>query len=103
MWTGSHVQRISENPETVAQVLTSKPDLYSGYIEFGNILRRLHYLTKAKRWLTEEEVKEIEQSDLKFVATVATGGRVKFLSAVLIFPENNAVSYIFCKFTHTLM
>ena len=29
--------------------------------EFGHILRRLHYLTKAKRWLTEEEVKEIEE------------------------------------------
>ena len=28
-------------------------------------------------------------------------GRVKFLSAVYFFPENNAVSYIFCKFTHT--
>ena len=32
--------------------------------------------------------------DLKFVATVATGGRVKFVPGVKIFPENNAISRI---------
>ena len=31
--------------------------------------------------------------ELKFVTTVATGGRVKFLPAVKKFPENNAFSY----------
>ena len=31
---------------------------------------------------------------LRFVATVATGGRVKFVPGVKIFPENNAISRI---------
>ena len=34
--------------------------------------------------------------ELRFVATVTTGGRVKFVPAVQIFPENNAISRIIC-------
>ena len=33
-------------------------------------------------------------SELRFVATVTTGGHVKFVPAVWIFPENNAISRI---------
>ena len=33
-------------------------------------------------------------TELRFVATVTTGGRVKFVLAVYIFPENNAISRI---------
>ena len=33
---------------------------------------------------------------LRFVATVTTGGRVKFVPAVWIFPENNALSSKIC-------
>ena len=36
------------------------------------------------------------QSELRFVATVTTGGCVKFVPAVYIFPENNAISRIIC-------
>ena len=34
--------------------------------------------------------------ELRFVATVMTGGRVKFVLAVYIFLENNAISRIIC-------
>ena len=44
----------------------------------------------------------IAGTDLEFVATVATGSRVNFLSAVQKLPENNAASDIFCKILHIL-
>ena len=35
-------------------------------------------------------------AELRFVTTVATGGRAKFVPAVQIFPENNAFSCKIC-------
>ena len=37
-----------------------------------------------------------QQVELRFVATVTTGGRVKFDPAMQIFPENNANSQMIC-------
>ena len=36
------------------------------------------------------------EPELRFVATVTTGGRVKFVPAVSNFPENNAISLMIC-------
>ena len=38
----------------------------------------------------------VSGTELRFVATVTTGGRVKFVPAVYIFPENNPISRIIC-------
>lgn len=39
----------------------------------------------------------ITHTELRFVATVMTSSRVKFVPAVYIFPENNAISPIICE------
>ena len=44
----------------------------------------------------ERERSNTRVSELRFVATVTTSGRVKFVPTVQIFPENNAISRIIC-------
>ena len=41
-------------------------------------------------------------TELRFVATVMTGGHVKFVPAVYMFPENNAIFCIVCVEVHDL-
>ena len=60
VWVGNQVKQIIENYDKLAVLLRSKPELYSGFMDFGEVLKRLHHLTQAKRWLTEVEIQQIE-------------------------------------------
>ena len=58
-----------------------------GKIKWGR--KRIEYIFFLRKY--------IKETDLKFVAT---DSRVDFCKVCIFFPENNAASYIVCKFTH---
>ena len=61
VWVGNQVKKIIENYEKLAVVLLPKPHLHTGFLEFGKVLKSLHHLSQAKRWLTEDEIQQVEQ------------------------------------------
>ena len=57
---GRHVDKIFENAEMLSQVLEEGSQAREGFVEFATTYRRIHFLSKAKRQLTEEEICELE-------------------------------------------
>ena len=57
---GRHVDKILENLEMLAEVLEDGSEAKLGFLEFAVIYRRVHFLLKARRQLTEDEICELE-------------------------------------------
>ena len=57
---GRHVDKIFENAEMLSEVLEDGSEAKDGFLEFALTYRRIHFLLKAKRQLSEEEISELE-------------------------------------------
>ena len=57
---GRHVDKIFASAERLADVLEAGSEAQLGFLEFAVTYRRIHFLIKAKRQLTEEEICELE-------------------------------------------
>ena len=60
-YVGNHCDKIVENYEAITEVLASKPEIRSKYDEFMKYYKPLHFLMKACRFLTPDELDEIDR------------------------------------------
>ena len=60
-WVGNHIDKIIRLAHLISPVLADLPEDRENYDNYVNVLKRLHPLTKARRFLSEEELDEVEQ------------------------------------------
>ena len=59
-FVGNHCDKIVDNYEKLAVVLDDAPEVKEGFLEFGAIYKTIHFLMKAKRELTDDEIALLE-------------------------------------------
>ena len=60
-WVGNHIDKIIHLAHLISPVLSDLPEDKENFDNYVNVLKRLHPLTKARRFLTDDELDEVEE------------------------------------------